>query len=35
MEDRLGALRQNMLADFLLVDMTGESGGAEQMFGNK
>ena len=27
MEDRLGALRQNMLADFLLVDMTGESGG--------
>ena len=25
MEDRLGALRQNMLADFLLVDMTGES----------
>ena len=28
MEDRLGALRQNMLADFLLVDMTGE----RQMF---
>ena len=27
MQDRLGALRQNMLADFLLVDMTGESGG--------
>ena len=30
MEDRLGALRQNMMADFLLVDMTGESGGARR-----